>query len=57
MIYLTIPSGMVFKKVAVQTNNSSEAEQISDCFVNPEERKGKTICPGYPAPGQNNFVY
>ncbi|KTD03566.1 permease [Fluoribacter gormanii] len=37
MIYLTIPSGMVFKKVAVQTNNSSEAEQISDCFVNPEE--------------------
>ncbi|PWY56188.1 permease [Legionella qingyii] len=37
MIYVTIPSGMVFKKIAVQQNNSNETEQISDCFVTPEE--------------------
>ncbi|QMT60121.1 permease [Legionella sp. PC997] len=36
MIYITIPPGMVFKRVTLEKNDFNGVEKLSDCFANQE---------------------
>ncbi|WP_454785761.1 hypothetical protein [Legionella sp. WA2024007413] len=36
MIYITIPPGMVFKRVTLEKNDLNGVEKLSDCFANQE---------------------